>query len=362
MHSTAVKTQHAHYRPDVEYDVNVAVLVHYSGRFRERLRHVRRLGLLNGSRLRVHVTILGSDGNGSSAGDILEGWTPGFDVTLLEMASVHAIPKINGYYLWLATASLRARWHLRVDDDSVTDLGRLIAYADERFGDSPIHLVNTPLNREIGRPIFAEFLAGKGLKVPITHEYEASLTTDRAMKAVFASEAAMSFLAETGARFCGPGDRALAIAMHLCQIPTAARLPMTKDFRKSDLSLFGGTYAHIHYVNWGDSQFIKMLAALVGGATTPFTPDLLPEIVDKSLNFGRCVGFPINDLTFLDGGLIAGQMHRNEAGWRVNGNSLLLIGSDGLATTQFHTLLAHEGNRWLIGPYLKDSLHHYLEL
>ena len=88
----------------------------------------------------------------------------------------------------------------------------------------------------------------------------------------------------------------------------------------------------------------------------------LPEVIGKSLSFGRCIGLPMNDLTFLDGGLIAGQMHRNEAGWRVNGNSLLLIGSDGLATTQFHTLLVHEGSRWLIGPYLKDGLYHYLEL
>lgn len=95
MHNLAVTLSQCGYNRAVVYDLNVIVLIHYAGHFKERLDWFKKLDLLNISRRSVHVTVLASKGDGRHADEIMPNWSR-VDVSFLEMASAWPIPKING--------------------------------------------------------------------------------------------------------------------------------------------------------------------------------------------------------------------------------------------------------------------------
>lgn len=191
-------------------------------------------------------------------------------------------------------------------------------------------------------------------------EYESSLTSASAMKAMLANGRSTSFLAETGALFAGPGDRALALAMHLANVPSAPCPIMTKDFCRAEMSVLGGRYCHVHYVDWTDTGFTAMLDAVVHAEDRALCDDDVLEILGRRLEFGRGIGGFISTLTLLESGVIEGASHANEARWERSGPSLVLTRPDGLPTTIFRTILSYENRRWLTGPYLEEDIYHYL--
>ena len=362
-HVVAVCRECLNYDSREVYDVNVMVLVHNSGHYASRIGWMKQLGLINIRTLKVHITVVASLGDGEQMAELTEGWPAGTQVTVLEMASSCALPKIHAYYLWLRDSALKARWHLRVDDDSVTDLFAMFTYAENRFGDAPIHLMTSPMSHEIGQPRFGDFLALKKIVLPsMTHEYECSMTSRSAMNAVLESETACRFLEETGGQLDAPGDRGLAIAMQMIGIPVARNPVGNKDFAKTELILAGGHLAHIHYVDWGDDIFTNMLAAFAYGERRAVDRETVAALAGRGLEFGRCVGERLRELCLAADGTIENPLHDHETSWHFAQGCLFLKHRDGSVTSIFNTLLLHRHRAWIMGPYLHGDIQHYLRI
>ena len=336
------------------FDVNVLALFHYDGVYRSRVDHFKELGLVNRGGLRLHVLAVCSLGDGPSLERIALGWPAGVEVTAVEMGSVHPIPKINGAYLWMRGEQLRSRWELRVDDDSVTDVAELLRAQSGRFGAAPVHLMCTPDAVEFKHPLkraVEQYLVDNGLRVTSSlSEYEASLTSRAAMERIYASEVACRFLADMAKLHGGPGDTCLAYAARLADVPTATAYGMYNQFHHDNMSITGGDNAHVHYVDWSNERFREMLWALEYGRKEPATPELLASLIGRRIEFGRCVGHPLAELTLDRSGLVTGATHENEFGWRVVGTALWLQHPAGAPTTVFDSVLTGRAKRWSNAP------------
>ena len=358
-----VQHQHLGYQPDKSYDLSVLLLVHYAGKYKQRLDAFKAAGLYNVDSRAVHLVLVASPGDWKRREEILAGWPAGMDITLLEMGSHHPIPKVNGYYLWLKENQIRSNWYLRIDDDSVTDLGACVDYAEANYAGLPVHLMTFPLFFPEAVRKYVPYLKHHGLRIPtITHEHESSLTSHQAMQGVFECEQATEFLAYTGASFECFGDQPLALAMHIARVPVATNPISSRDFLADQLTLTGGRYAHIHYVDWNNESFAAALTAVLAGTTEAVTQKTVETLLDRPLNFGRCFGVSLGDLTLRADGSIEGNNHPNESRWRFEHGILALQRPSGLATTVFRSLRRHEGGSWLMGPYLSEPHQHYLRV
>jgi hypothetical protein len=284
--------------------------------------------------------------------EIASGWPSGVDVTVLEMSSNHPIPKINGAYLWLKDQKISARWLLRVDDDSVTDVKALLERQETRFGNAAVHLMSTPdavPQTDLLTGQIMEYLTSKGMAVAsCENEYEASLTSEKALAQIFSSEQSLQFFRDIAKNHSGPGDKCLAFAAGIAGVPKAAAIGMDFQFHHDDMSIAAGRNAHIHYVNWNDVGFRDMLWALEYGDRLPIDTNSLHSLIGRTLDFGRCVGWKLNNMLLNADGTIVSH-HTNESYWSVEGDTIWIKDLNGRPTTVLTTILIGEDKRWLIG-------------
>lgn len=265
---------------------------------------------------------------------------------------------VNSYYLWLERVTLNARWNLRVDVDSTTDVDRILTYVDERFGDYPVHLMASPTDH--GDASLAEYLADQGEPIATRHEQSASLTSSRALDILFSNERAMSALRTLGERFRGTGDQCLAMAMHLCGIPAIVCPVMTTDFARTRLSIVGGDFHHIHHVNWEDREFVTMLDAFISGSKRASTLEDCQSVIDRPLLFGRCIDQPLCELILNTDGSVSGSQHPNEHSWSFFDTGLVISAASGLVKSVFNIVLEHNRRKWLVGPFADEAILHFL--
>ena len=280
------------------------------------------------------------------------------------MGNHFAVPKINGYYLWLRRSGLRARWLLRVDDDSVTDVGGLIAAADAAHGDAAVHVMTSPLGGHTQHaPHIRHYLETHGIEVADRrHEHESSLTSQAALDTVFADAQVIDFLSTLAGTVQRFGDQCLAYAMHITKVPAVENPVLTKDFMPGCLSIVGGPLYHIHYVDWEKLSFALHLEALIHVQRRPLDEETLPEALEQPLPFSRSLGSELTELTLLPGGEIEGSFHANESRWRWEGGALWFLDEAGAPTTKFDTRLEHGRRAWMLGTHLADQTAHALRL
>ena len=366
MNDFRVRQYVANRLPAGDYDVNVMVLCHYRGVYRDRVPWFKLLGLVNRGRLRIHVTVVCSLGDGPFLEEIVANWPAGIDVTALEMESNKPVPKLNGAYLWLREHPVQCRWTLRVDDDSVTDIGGLLVRQETRFGRSAVHIMNSPHAVPVDDRILVDirkYLVDHDLPVfEFTNEYEAALTSAAGLQRVFDSPQACQFLAHTAAHLESPGDKCFTFASRIAGVPVAVTQGTSHGFDRGELSIAGGNLQHIHYVDWEESSFRKLLWAFEYGVRTVVPPEHLDALCGGSFQFGRGVGEPLAVLTLREDGRLTGTSHSNEARWRATADALHFENDLGQPTTVFDTLLTGRHGRWLIGPSIVTPQHHYLNI
>jgi len=316
------------------YDLNLAILTHCTNGNWERISAMKRLGAVNPGRFKVHITLLVNPGDFGYLEELKKGWICTDDLTVLEMPSPHPVPKINGYYLWLMRCGLSARWHGRVDDDSITDISEALTYLDKCHGRKAVHVATSPLRHEIG-PLFIPYLLQKGIFLNSTSiEYESSFTSDSAMSKIFSDQRALSMIIETGRLFQTPGDRALALAAHLADVPVVANEHATWKFLPEDLSFLGGNLHHIHYVPWKNREFVEILGPFVASSSRGLDRRQLESILGWPLCFhiGRQSSAV---LTLAHDGEVIGGGEIDVAKWIFDGGRLSLASSSGVVISTF---------------------------
>lgn len=318
------------------YDINLAILTHCKDGDISRMLSMKQCGALNAKSLRVHISIIGSPGDFHYADALCNGWNPVFDVSMIEMSSRHPVPKINGYYLWLMKSGPQARWHGRVDDDSLTDLAATVEYLDQRFGDYPVHASTYPLIGIEASPHFAKYLEKRKINFPEKiREYESSFTSRHGMEQIFSNPKAYQMIMETGTTFDDPGDCALAIAAHISGVLVVPNPKSHSQFYPDRFSLFGGDLHHIHYVPWKDAEICATLSAL----TSDFQEDLKSECIEKLFDRPLCYhrGFrAVALLTLRPDGTIIGGENESVVRWDFSSSTLYLLSNSEQVIASFN--------------------------
>ncbi len=234
------------------FDLEVLVPVHPEGRWLERLEMFRRFGLLNIGRARVRVVLL------AGTFEVEEGdWDGVEQVIVLNGESDHPARKIYASYHAMTLRDLgSARWFLRVDDDSVTDVGGLLSHLDGSCDwREPHHLIGhlcsevNPAYEKMLRQVGAGHLLCPRGRALASHEWEVSLTSQPAMLRALSHPQARELLSQAADYEGGFGDRCLALCHRL-----AGLFPEPASFLSSfehldDFSLWGGGLFHIHYLS-----------------------------------------------------------------------------------------------------------------
>ena len=242
------------------FDLEVLLPVFPSGRWLQRLEAFRRFGLLGGKQLRVRLVLLAGTHKLDSELQSVDAWDGITEVVVVPGPHDHPAPKIYDYYAnVLPEQGLLARWYLRVDDDSLTDLYSMMRYLDGTFNwHDPLHLAGA-LGKGIGGDYAAllrevdgsRFLGDNGV-CQVFHEGEASITSAETMRRILENRDALELLRRAANVPRGYGDLCLALAARLCGVPASPLPLMTAHCQLDEFTAFtpsGNGFFHIHYLS-----------------------------------------------------------------------------------------------------------------
>ncbi len=340
--------------PELLYDVNIAVLTHCADGNMLRIDCMKKFGVINPRKYKVHITLIVNPGDYDKLDRIIDGWSATKDVSVIEMPSCHPLPKINGYYLWLMESGLSARWHGRVDDDSMTDIASALEYLDERFDGSPVHVATGPMIPNEHEPLFGPFLLERGIFLRHVHtEWESSFTTSLGMRRIFSNQLAKWMIEETSWRFKAPGDRALAFAAHLADVPVVENTGSRLWFDLERFSLFGGDLHHIHYVPWKNKDLVQRLTAYFSNENL----EIKSETMDMLLRSPMILHLGNRShalVTLSSPNCVTGGMDHSITSWSFQDGVLRLNDSCGDSFATFLRVIPDEGGLSLRGYRTKD--------
>ena len=246
--------------PSELYDLEILLPVHPTGRWLDRMNAFRHFGLLGGEQLRVRLVLLCGTYQLDAELHRASAWPGVESVVVINGTSDHPAPKIYDYYANILPAQeLQARWYLRVDDDSLTDVRRLVNHLDQTFyWRHTMHLAGTlhtdvePAYQMVLRDLRADrYLQGAG-HCEFYHEWEASVTSHGAMKRILNNRLALEFLRRVALLSGGFGDHCLAIAARLSGIPISQVPFLTAHCQFEEFAAFrpsGNGFFHIHYMS-----------------------------------------------------------------------------------------------------------------
>lgn len=262
------------------YDLEILVPVELNDEnIARRFKDFRRYGFINTAGPSVKLYFAAShDNNPDSLKNLCEGWPDNFDVEYFITPYKHVSQRIMFYYTKVMQPD-RARWYVRMDEDTRTDIAGLVKEIDKWFDHEKEHYVVSEVSKEVqdyeyrilkmmGYDWFDEIVGYDISSAPI-HEIEISVTSNVAIKKILSSECCQNFLKAREAFAEGCGDHALAFAARMEKIYPISVPFMTRNPRAIEFSLYGGRYYHIHdisrdrhpeYVTWLD---------LTDGNTTP---------------------------------------------------------------------------------------------
>lgn len=251
---------HDSLHPSEMFDLEILVPVHPTGKWLDRLNSFRRFGLLGGEQLRVRLVLLCGTWALDPALHDADAWPGISNVAVVNGTSDEPAAKIYDYYAnVLPEEGLQARWYLRVDDDSLTDIRRLVNHLDFTFywRDS-IHLTGTLLPNvrlpyaTVLRELRGDrFLQGAG-HCTLFHEWEHSVSSHTTMRRILAHRMAREFLRRVALIPDGVGDECLTCAARIVGIPLSQVPFLSAHCQLDEFALFtpsGDGFFHIHYLS-----------------------------------------------------------------------------------------------------------------
>lgn len=249
------------------YDLEICLPLHLEGKYLERAYAFRESGLLNLQGVRAHLTLLTGTHDPEAAGLGAHTWP--CETFVCRHTHDHPAAKIHAYYAHILPAyGLKARWYLRVDDDSLTDVGGMMRHINATLQHTdPLHLIGHPffdttepyqaILRELGQDEFlppenhpsAGIIAGDHSLIP--HEWEVSLSSHAAMKRILAHPPSRDLLRHAAHETTMPSDRCFAFAARLAGIPASVVPFLTHEPRLESFAPLTPTrrgFFHVHYV------------------------------------------------------------------------------------------------------------------
>lgn len=234
---------------------DMEVLAPVCGRFRQRIDDFKRYGLVNLGGRSVLLNLVVSN---ERIEGLESGWPEGVEAKVLNNESPNHIANLYRFYTQLDPSVTRARWLVRLDDDSCTDVDGLLSNLD-RFYDweAPFYLGD--LNKfhaarcggehvpfEHYRSLLGEFEPIVDL---MQNEVECGIMSAAAVSKVMGNERSRLLLHKRASLEGGFGDCVVALASAMAGVwpidcPFLTHQPLIHEF-----SLFGGPRNHIHQIS-----------------------------------------------------------------------------------------------------------------
>ena len=237
------------------YDIEFVVSVCGKDKYAERIPYFKKCGLFNIGSHKVKLKILtGTD----KIEEIDTGWPENIDIQVVPGFFDVVTPKVCEYYFNLQPEEIqKSKWHVRVDDDSVTDVGHLLDclnksyYWQDKIYCGADHVnalhhcdIETMRRMEL---IDGEFENGR-VALPVYHEWEMAVLSQSALLEILSNDDAVRFLKLRSEHKDGWCESPLSIASKIAKVPYVCCPYLTQHPMVSSLSVFGGILAHIHYI------------------------------------------------------------------------------------------------------------------
>lgn len=253
------------------YDIEVVVPVHYAGKYVDRIDFFKRVGLNNIGDKKVLLNLLTGT---LDVPDIDKGWGSGIDVNVIKSNKNHVASKVCFYYANMKLNHyVNARWFLRVDDDSVTDISSIIDQMEKTYKwEDPVYC-GTELNSKI-EPIDLnilndmelldnEYNEGK-IILPVYHEWEGCIISQETLRRVLENKQSVEFMKRRSNLEGGYCDIPFAIAARISDVHVTCCPYMSKRPELLNFSAFGGTLSHIHQISPDmDSGMLKIILSKI---------------------------------------------------------------------------------------------------
>lgn len=236
------------------YDIQI--LVPFCRKFGHRIEDFKKYGIFNTKGRRVLVTALTS--NYEEIDGLKEGWHEGVEVVVKQNVDPNHTSNIYRFYAELKAEDLNSKWLMRVDDDSCTDVGRLLDNLElfyeweDRFYLGDLCSFESPLSAgEIH--VYHEYkhLLGAFEKIApfLKNEIECGIISHGGMLHMLNNENCMRLIRQRAELKGGFGDCVTAIGaatskLYALQCPFISHLPLINEF-----SAFGGRLNHIHMIS-----------------------------------------------------------------------------------------------------------------
>jgi hypothetical protein len=262
----------------MKYDLEIVTPI--TSKYPKRLDDFKKHGIFNVAGRRVLLTPILS---GEDIEELLEGWADGVEVKPARFKSEDYVSNVHKHFL---EKEPEARWIMRVDDDSCTDVDGLIKNLDHFYDSEQKFYLGSSLSdiescamhgpEVIHRNMYREFFGEMYLK--IRHEIECCVVSSVGLKHILSHDKAKKFMKRRSEVVGGAIDVALSFASSLSKLwpidlPFATYLPQINKF-----STFGGYLNHIHMISrtsdgenfherCGETQFEALVKSIEGSKT-----------------------------------------------------------------------------------------------
>lgn len=247
----------------------ICLPVSLKGKYHQRFKAFQRHGLLNQHHLPIRLVLL--TGPEDSSETLLQGWSlsPQSHIEIRRYPVPDPGGKLARYYHEIKAEDLSGSdWFIRVDDDSVTNLGGIHQYLEDNANpDEAHHFITKEACWQLDAEILEVLLevGGKRLLTPgfsLPLDYEMSLTSREAMRRVSTHNQSQFFLDKSIGLPPVHGDQFLPVACQLAGVFPSQTLFLCCY---ADVEgLMKREQFHIHYVApdiQGYDLFIEQLEA-----------------------------------------------------------------------------------------------------
>ena len=237
--------------------------------------------------------LLGPDRNEGFAEKLLqESPIPNITTTIKRYPTDDAAYKrMNGYHDINQETIDNYRWHISIDEDSVTDLDGLLTALDENFDNNNCAYVSgeTMNNYQSEEVVIAEAL-GKShwyKNYGPFHEWEISCLNQKTMQTIVENPIAKKVLKLRMKMQSGWGDHCLGLALRFCKIYPIQTTYITATNRILEHSLLGKHYYHVHHIyektNFGDPIGMHHILPVLHMPNNPEKKTAWLTIIDNGL-------------------------------------------------------------------------------
>lgn len=239
----------------MEYDIEILVPV--CKKYQERIEDFKRYGLLNVAERKVLVSLVTSN---EEIEGLEVGWPAGVDARVIKNKCRDHVANLYTFYVKLSPDSIRAKWLMRLDDDSCTDIDGLMTNLDsfydweDKFYLGELNDFMWALRTGENLP-YEEYKHHLGeyerIANYLKNEVECSIISRGGLLHMLNNERCMNLVRVRAGLEYGHGDCALALAAALAKFyPTPCPF-VSKDPLLEEFSIFGENKIknHIHLIS-----------------------------------------------------------------------------------------------------------------